>query len=71
MASNYVFVSGFDPKMYEDYINKRMAVGENGLKFHALVKNTNQQFAFKKYRCQLNSVGVKSIDFDSLLSQPQ
>ena len=68
MASNYVFVSGFDPKMYEDYINKRMAVGENGLKFHALVKNTNQQFAFKKYRCQLNSVGAKSIDFDSLLS---
>ena len=48
-----------------------MAVGENGLKFHALVKNTNQQFAFKKYRCQFNSAGAKSIDFDSLLSQPQ
>lgn len=71
LASNYIFVSGFDPQLYDKYLNKTMAVGENGLKFHALVKNTNQQFAFKKYRCQFNSAGAKSIDFDSLLSQPQ
>lgn len=66
-ASNYIFVSGFDPKLYDDYLNRPMAVGENGLKFYALVKNTNQRFAFKKYRCQMNSEGMQSIDFDSLL----
>ena len=65
-ASNYIFVSGFDPKLYDDYLNRKMAVGENGLKFYALVKNTNQKFAFKKYRCQMNTVGARFINFDNL-----
>ena len=66
-TANYIFVSGFDPKLYDDYVNKKMAIGENGLKFHALVKNTNQQFAFKKYRCKLNEAVANSIDFDHYL----
>ena len=68
-ASNYIFVSGFDPKLYDDYLNIKMAVGENGLKFHAWIKNTNQHFAFKKYRCMMGGNLEKSIDFDSLLKE--
>lgn len=68
-ASNYIFVSGFDPKLYDDYLNIKMAAGENGIKFHAWIKNTNKHFAFKKYRCMMGGNFDDSIDFDSLLKE--
>lgn len=67
-ASNYVFVSGNDPKMYDDYLGKRVTNMGNNLKFHCLIKNTNQKFAFKKYRCQLNEPAMKTIKFDEFLN---
>lgn len=67
-ASNYVFVSGFDPKLYDEYLNRQMPVGDNGLKFYATVKNVNQHFAFKKYRCIMGNQSSNSIDFDELLA---
>lgn len=66
-AANYIFVAGSDPKMYDDYLGKKPPKGDNEIKFQCLIKNTNQKFAFKKYRCQVNIPTIKSIDFDSIL----
>lgn len=66
-AANYVFVSGSDPKLYDDYLGKKPPKGDNEIKIRCLIKNTNQKFAFKKYRCQMNVPAIKSINFDSVL----
>lgn len=66
-ASNYVFVSGDNVRIFEDYYGKKPPKGGSGIKFFGTVKNTNKRFAFKKYRCKLNEPTTKAIDFDSLL----
>ena len=66
-ASNYVFVSGDNVRLFEDYFGKKPPKGGSGIKFFGTIKNSNKRFAFKKYRCQLNEPTAKSINFDSLL----
>ena len=66
-ASNYIFVAGNDPKLYDDYLGKNAPKGNNDIKIRCLIKNTNQNFAFKKYRCRMNAPAIRSIDFDSIL----
>lgn len=68
-STNYVFVAGNDPKLYDDYLGKKPPKGNNDIKFQCLIKNTNQKFAFKKYRCELNKPSMKKIDFDEVLNQ--
>ena len=66
-ASNYVFVSGDNVRIFEDYYGKKPPKGGSGIKFFGTIKNTNKKFAFKKYRCELNEPTAKAINFDSLL----
>ncbi len=65
-ASNYIFVSGSDPRLFEEYLDVRHPGADNGVKIYCHVRNTNQRFAFKKYSCQLSASTQGSIDFDEL-----
>ncbi len=67
LASNYIFIAGEDPKLYDDYIGKKPPKGNNALKYRCLIKNTNQTFAFKKYRWISKESTAKTLNFDSLL----
>jgi hypothetical protein len=66
-ASNYIFISGDNIKLFEDYFGKKPPKGGSGIKFYGTIKNINKKFAFKKYKCHLNEPTAKYIDFDSLL----
>lgn len=66
-ACNYIFVAGSNPKLYDDYLGKKPPKGNNDLKIRCLIKNTNQAFGFKKYRCKLAEPSIRSIDFDAEL----
>ena len=66
---NYFFVSGQNDDLYEKYITFSTSRATDSIVFEAKVKNTNNIFAFKKYRIEGNKAKehLLSIDFDSLL----
>lgn len=66
---NYIFVSGSDSKLYDKYYDEAVLINSENIKVYCYVKNLNERFAFKKYRCKLDNIIEPRLNLDDILIQ--